>query len=137
MLTIPVEIRKSEIHGYGVFAVSDIRKGAVVWMFHPGLDRRVHESVVKYCEPRAQAFIMQRGYINPRAPEEIVICVDESQFMNFPKADQFANLCLGDSQDGEYMLLAAVNIPAGTELTVPPESDSDYFRKMEAYGASG
>lgn len=136
MLTIPVEIRKSEIHGYGVFAVHDIRRGAVVWQFHPGLDRRVSEIAVKFCEPRAKLFILQRGYINPAAPEEIVLCMDEAQFLNFPRPDQPANLCLGGLLDGEYMLLAAVDIPAGDELTVPPESDADYLRKMEAYASS-
>lgn len=133
MLTIPVEIRKSEIHGYGVFATNDIRRGDVVWMFHPGLDRRVSETAVKFCEPRAKAFILQRGYINPKAPDEIVLCVDEAQFLNFPRPDQPANLCLGGLQDGEHMLLAAVDIPVGDELTVPPESDADFHRKMEAY----
>ena len=137
MLTIPVEIRKSQIHGCGVFALTDIRKGAVVWAFHPGLDRRISELVVKYSEPRARDFILQRGYINPRMPEDIVLCVDESQFLNFPKAGESANLCLGGLQDGEHLLLAAVDIAAGAELTVPPQSDLDYERKMEAYGASG
>lgn len=134
MLTIPVEIRKSEIHGYGVFAVNDIRRGAVVWQFHPGLDRRISSLTVKYCEPQAQQFIRQRGYVNPTTPEEIVLCIDESQFLNFPKPDQPANLELGGVQDGEHMLLAAVDIPAGDELTVPPESDADFQRKMEAHG---
>lgn len=134
MLTIPVEIKKSDIHGYGIFAVDDIRRGAVVWQFHPGLDRSVNEYAVKYCEPVAQAFIRQRGYINPAAPDQIVLCMDEAQFMNFPRPDQPANLELGGLQDGEHMLLAAIDIPAGDELTVPPESDLDYQRKMEAYG---
>jgi hypothetical protein len=135
MLTIPVEIRKSEIHGYGVFALTDIRRDAVVWMFHPGLDRRISELAIKFCEPRAQLFIRQRGYINPKIPEEIVLCMDEAQFLNFPRSDQPANLCLGGVQDGEHMLLAAIDIPAGDELTVPPESDADYQKKMEAHGA--
>lgn len=134
MLTIPVEIRKSEIHGFGVFAVTDIRAGDVVWMFHPGLDRRVSATAVKFCDPRAKDFILQRGYINPKSPDEIVLCLDEAQFMNFPRPDQPANLCLGGFQDGEHILLAAVDIPAGDELTVPMESDADFERKMEAYG---
>lgn len=134
MLTIPVEIKKSEIHGCGVFAVHDIRRGAVVWMFHPGLDRRVSAEAVKFCEPQAKLFILQRGYVNPKAPDEIVLCMDEAQFMNFPRPDQPANLQLGGVQDGEHILIAAVDIPAGDELTVPPESDADFERKLQAYG---
>ena len=135
MLTVPVEIKKSPIHGYGVFAAEDIRRGAVVWMFAPGLDRRVSETVIKFAEPRAKEFILRRGYVNPRQPQEIVLCLDEAQFMNFAPVDQPANLVLGDLQDGEHILLAAVDIEQGTELTVPPESDYDYQRKMEAYGS--
>jgi len=134
MLTIPVEIRKSPIHGYGVFAVTDIHRGDVVWMFHPGLDRRVSAEEVKYCEPRAKEFLLQRGYINPRYPNAIVLCADESQFLNFSPPHLPANLQLGGLQDGEHMLLAACDIASGDELTVPPESDADYKRKMEAYG---
>jgi hypothetical protein len=63
----------------------------------------------------------------------VVICVDEAQFLNFPRVGESANLCLGGLQDGEHLLLAAVDIPAGTELTVPPESDTDYARKMKSY----
>jgi len=37
-------------------------------------------------------------------------------------------------QDKEQMLLAAVDIVAGEELTVPPQSDADYARKMQGYG---
>lgn len=130
MLTVPVEIRKSEIHGCGVFAAKDIRKGDVVWMFDH-LDQRWPGYTVEYWEPRLRAYAEQRGYVNKRG--EVVICVDEAQFLNFPRIGETANLCLGGTQDGEDILLAAVDIPAGTELTVPPESDADYARKMKSY----
>ena len=135
MLTVPVEIKKSAIHGYGVFATQDIRKDTVVWMFDPSLDRRVTQFALKFAEPRTQAFIRQRGYVNHDSLQEIVLCADEAQFLNFPSPDQTANLCLGGIQDREHMLLAAVDIKAGQELTVPPESDADYERKMKSYGA--
>lgn len=130
MLVVPVEIGKSEIHGSGVFALKDIRQGAVVWMFDH-LEQRWPAWVVEKWEKRLQDYAMQRGYINQRA--ELVLCVDEAQFLNFPMAGEKANLRLGGLQDGEYLLLAAVDILAGTELTVPPESDADFARKMKSY----
>jgi hypothetical protein len=135
MLTVPVEIKKSAIHGFGVFALQDIRRDSVVWMYHPGLDRRVTKFQVKFCEGRLKEFILRRGYINPKSPEEYVLCMDEAQFINFAPADQPANLKLGGLQDNEHILLAAVDILIGDELTVPPESDADYLRKMESYGS--
>jgi hypothetical protein len=134
MLTVPVEIKKSPIHGYGVFALEPIRQDKVVWMFQPGLDLRITLFAVKFAERKVRDYIWQRGYINLESPQQIVLCIDEAQFINFPPADQQANLRLGGIQDGEHMLLAAVDIMAGEELTVPPESDADYERKLKAYG---
>jgi hypothetical protein len=128
MLTVPVEIKRSEIHGYGVFAACDIHEGAVVWMFDP-IDRRWPAWTVENWEPRLKDYAKQRGYVNHKG--ELVLCIDEAQFLNFPRNGEKANLRLGGLQDGEYLLLADVDIPAGTELTVPPESDADCARKME------
>jgi hypothetical protein len=133
MLTIPVEIQKSAIHGFGVFAIAPIKKGTVVWMFEPGLDQRVSKLVVEYLDQRKRDYVMQRGYINPKEPEVVVMCIDEAQFMNFPVAGEQANIQLGGLQDGEHILIAALDIPAGAELTAPPESDADYQRKLSTY----
>jgi hypothetical protein len=131
MLTIPVEIRKSKIHGYGVFALEDIKQGTVVWMFEPGFDRKVSRLLAENCGKKN--YIFERGYINPKNADMIVLCIDEAQWINFPPPELQANLKLGGLQDGEHLLLAAINIPAGAELTVPPESDADYERKMSSY----
>ena len=132
MLTVPVEIRKSAIHGYGVFARDHIPKGKVVWMFAPGLDIVRSVFALEQADPRTRDFIMERGFINPKKPDEAVICADESQFCNFPLPGEKANTELGNLIDGQYLLLAAQDIVAGTEITVPPDSDADYARKMES-----
>jgi SET domain-containing protein len=134
MLTVPVEIKKSAIHGFGVFAKTEIRKGTVLWMFEPGLDLRIPKLVAENSGPRKRDYIMQRGYINPKDPDTIVLCCDEAQFMNFPADGEKANIWLGGLQDGEHILIAAQDIAAGTELTAPPESDADYHRKVSTYG---
>jgi len=137
MLTVPVEIRKSEIHGYGVFARRDIPAGTVIWQFTPGLDRVVSVFATENAEPRIRGYIMERGYVNPLELDDVVICVDEAQFLNFPKRGQMANTKLGGSIDGQNLILAAENILAGTEMTVPPESDGDYERKMKQHESQG
>lgn len=130
MLVVPVEIKKSEIHGTGVFALNAIKEGTVVWLFDH-LDQRWDGWAVEHMDPRLMNFVKQRGYVNQR--KEVVLCADEAQFMNFPLRGEKANLCLGGVLEGEYTLLADVDIPAGTELTVPPESDADYERKIASY----
>jgi SET domain-containing protein len=134
MLTVPVEIRKSSIHGFGVFAKNEIGKGTVVWMFEPGLDQRIPRLVVENSSQRKRDYIMERGYVNPKNPEMVVLCIDAAQFLNFPADGTEANIWLGDFQDGERILIAALDILAGTELTVPPESDADFQRKVSTYG---
>jgi uncharacterized protein len=130
MLTVPVEIKKSAIHGFGVFARNDIKNGTIIWMFDPGLDQRIPELVVENSDERKRNYILQRGYVNPKNAEVVVLCIDEAQFMNFPAHGEEANIKLGGLQDGEQLLIAAQDIAAGTELTVPPSSDADFYRKI-------
>lgn len=131
MMRVPVTVGKSAIHGMGIFAIAPIRKGTVLWEFESGLDRQVSEYSVNYGEQRVYGFIRERGYINPLRPKVWIICVDEAQFWNFPKRDEPANCELGGLVDGEYLILAARDIEANEELTIPPESDLDYERKMK------
>jgi hypothetical protein len=130
MMTVAVEVGRSPIHGSGVFAIYPISEGSIVWMFSPGLDRKIPVTQVQYGDPLETNFIQERGYQNPNRLESWVICVDEAQFLNFAPENEKANLRLGDEQDGENLLIAARNIAEGEELTVPPESDADYVRKV-------
>jgi hypothetical protein len=129
MMTVSVKVRESKIHGTGVYAAQDIRKGSVIWMFTPGLDHVMTDYSVNHAEPRVQKFVMDRGYHSLTKPQWVVCC-DEAQFLNFPPEDQAANIELGGEQDGENLLLAARDIANGEELLVPPESDADYPRKI-------
>jgi SET domain-containing protein len=130
MMTIPVEIGRSPIHGQGVFACELIRAGTVIWQFNPALDQKASAALLKYAEESVRQFVMERGYLNPN--DDWVVCVDEAQFLNFPNPQEVPNTKLGGKQDGEFLLLAAINIGPGEEITVPPESDCDYERKMKA-----
>jgi len=130
MMTIPVEVGRSPIHGQGVFARERVRAGTVIWQFHPGLEQKMDNALLKYSDEEVRDFLLARGYLNQS--DQWILCVDEAQFMNFPLTGQPANTKLGGKQDGEFMLLAATDIEPGEEITVPPESDKDYQRKMEA-----
>jgi len=127
MMTIPVYVGHSKIHGQGVFARERVRAGTVVWQFHPSLEQKIDKVVLNYSEPTVGRFVMERGYLNPS--DQWILCIDEAQFLNFA---QPANTKLGGKQDGEYLLLAVTDIEPGQEITVPPESDCDYERKMKA-----
>ena len=128
---IPVTVGKSAIHGLGIFAIDPIRKGTVVWQFETGIDREFSNYSVNYGEKRVRRFIQARGYINPQSPNMWIVPVDEGQFWNFPPRGEAANCELGGLIDGEHLILAARDIEANEELTICPESDADYSRKME------
>ena len=128
-MTVKVTVGKSNIHGQGVFAAENIHKGQVVWMFTPGLDQVFSDFSVKWGEPRMRAFIHERAYLSPHEPQWILPC-DEAQYWNFPQRGEEANTYMGDKQDDEQMVIAARDITAGEELTIPPESDADYERKI-------
>ena len=132
MIRVLCEVRKSEIHGTGVFATEAVRADRVVWTYEPGMDRAIGDYSVRYGDPDVMRFIRERGYINPARPALWILCCDESQYMNFPKDGETANLRLGGLIDGEHVLLAARDIQPGEELTVPPESDLDFERKMQS-----
>jgi len=131
MMTVPVEVKRSAIHGLGIFALSEIRKGQVVWQFTPGMDRALSDYAVRYTEDLVRNFIMERGYLNPKKPQWIV-CIDEAQFWNFPPDGVPANCVLGGEQDGENLIIAERDIAAGEELTICHQSDGDYDRKMKS-----
>jgi SET domain-containing protein len=133
MMMIPVEVRKSEIHGSGIFALQSIHRDQVLWQFAPGLDNNMSRYAVEYAEPRARDFIKERGYYNAKHAHWVVCC-DEAQFWNFPNRGEDPNCILGGEQDGEHMILAARDIVPGEELTITPESDGDYQRKMDESG---
>lgn len=131
MMMVPVTIGKSDIHGLGVFAIDPIRKGSVVWQYEPGIDRPISEYSIKYGEQRIADFVRTRGYVNSRNPKVWILPGDEAQFWNFPPRGKLANTELGGTLDGEHIILAARDIAANEELTIPPESDLDWERKME------
>jgi SET domain-containing protein len=129
MMMIPVDVRPSEIHGTGIFAKAHIRLNRVIWQYEPSVDRVIPPLVVKHSDPYLAEFIRARGYLSTQRPQWI-LCCDDAQYWNFPRKGEKANTKLGDVQEGEHLILAARDIEAGEEITIPPESDADFERKM-------
>ena len=131
MMRVPVELKPSPIHGTGVFATEDICPNALVWAFSRIFDHLIFEHVWARGSEAEKQKLFERGYRNSDSPEAIVMCGDEGQFLNFPRKGQQANLKIYGWVNDQPALVAAREIKAGEEITVPPESDTDYSRKME------
>jgi uncharacterized protein len=124
MLTVRAYVDDSPIHGKGLFAEVDIPKGTLVWRFSKLTDQIVPLDFAL----TLPELIMDRGYINPRHPDKVVFCGDDSKFMNFSDHPSLKEVV----KEPESELIASRNIKAGEELTVAPSTDADYRRKMES-----
>ena len=130
MMRVPCKVGDSSIHGQGVFATRDVKKGEVIWTFSRIFDRIVMHYVRVQAPKDEQAKLWERCYVNPNYPDDVILPGDESQYLNFPIPPEEANIELGGVVDGQDVLIAARDIKAGEEFTVPPESDGDYARKI-------
>lgn len=121
MITVDVAVRRSPIHGLGLFALNDIPKGTELWAFSPP-DSRIPIS-------EADSNDLHFGYINPENPDFVVKCGDLSKFWNF--GIHYANCGPSDKiRLGECVIIALVDISTGDELLISTESDFDSKRKL-------
>lgn len=128
MLYVPIEVKPSLIHGFGVFAVNEIPKGRLIWRYQPHMDSRVRLADLRHQSEPSRRSIMHYGYVNPEKPEFVVVCGDNSRFMNF---DDPANTEVSKEMHyGEFDLIACRTIRPGEEITVSFESDADAARKI-------
>jgi hypothetical protein len=127
-MLVPHCIGPSPIHGTGLFAAADLAEGTVLWRFEQGLETR---RLLNDLSPIDQLHFLHYGYVNPLAPQWVVVCGDDARFWNFPAVGCPANAIPSDETcHGEALILAARAIAAGEELLIDPRSDADYFRKI-------
>jgi SET domain-containing protein len=130
MMRVPCTIGESKIHGLGVFALADIPAKKVVWSWSRIFDHPISEYVWVHIPEGERDKLLERGYRPPNRPEVIVMCGDEAAYLNFPAQGEEANTVVSGYIDEYDVLAAAREIKAGQEITVPPESDADYERKI-------
>lgn len=132
-MRVAVEIARSKIHGYGVFALSEIKKDEVVWSYSRLFDHPIPQYLLVRAPKDEQRKLVLRGFRNPHGVEDVVMCGDEAQFMNFPPLQQEPNVIVAGNIDGFDILVAATDIAPGEELLVEPASDLDYTVKTLGY----
>ncbi|MCP9887334.1 SET domain-containing protein [Cyanobium sp. ATX 6A2] len=127
-LQIPYRIGASGIHGQGVFSLTPLERGSLLWRFEPGFDRAVR---LEGLPERQCRDLLHYGYTNPRRPGWVIVCGDNARFWNFPPPGEPANAVLSPrTVQGEHLVIAARRIESGEELLIEPASDADYARKL-------
>jgi SET domain-containing protein len=137
MMRVRCKVQDSPIHNQGLFAAQSIAAGTVVWSFSTLFDRSINEHVYSHASKPEQVKLFSRGFRNPHAPNVLVLCGDESQFLNFPLPENDPNIVVSGAIDGYDILVAARDIDIGEELLVSPESDYDYLTKVAQYVPAG
>lgn len=133
MMRVKCKVKDSPIHNQGLFADEDVPRGTVIWSFSTIFDRAISEHVYSHASKPEQLKLFARGFRNPHAPNVLVLCADESQFLNFPLPKSEPNVVASGAIDGYDILIAARDIHRGEELLVAPETDYDYLTKVMSY----
>lgn len=133
MMRVPVEVKRSDIHGYGIFALREIAKHEIVWSFSRLFDHVIPQHVLVRAPMAEQQILLFRSFRNPHDEDTVVMCGDEAQFMNFPPLGVEPNVYVSGCIDGFDVLAAGKVIEVGEELTAPPISDLDYHVKLLGY----
>ena len=126
MLLVPTRLAQSPIHGFGVFAMEPIAKGAPIWRFAPGLDMEFDTSIVDTLPAHVRTFFSQYGYLD-RNVERIILCFDDARFVNH---SDMPNVATDYALDAYGVDVALRDIVAGEELTM------DYANFEEANKAA-
>jgi SET domain-containing protein len=125
MMLVVTIIQKSPVHGYGLFAATNLLKGQPLFRFMPP-DTRM---------PLAESDDVDKhyGYVCPRTPEWLSVCADHARFWNFHNDGSPPNAIEGPIEpNGEAIIVAARDIAAGEELLIDRASDMDATRKLSA-----
>ena len=132
MLLIAVEVRRSAVHGLGVFVREAVPAGTIVWQFDPGIDNRHPVSWLGRQPEHVRRFVDIYGVLS-LDQSEIGIPGDQTLFINHSPVP---NLAPRDEHivNGEGVVVAARDIVASEELTIDYAAIAGDCRERAARG---
>jgi uncharacterized protein len=124
MMTVRTELKMSDLHGLGCFALEDIKKGQKVWAFHPMIDSVIPKEFYDSAPQFYKDYLLfyaeyEDGYF--------VLCGDNGKFWNHSDVPN-VTLVINPVQE-EYYVFATQDISKGTELLY----NYNHF-KQDAFG---
>ncbi len=112
MLTVETYLSKSQIHGFGLFAATAIKKGTTIWTFKEGFDILLTDDQFLKLPDLTRDYIMHYSYYDDRLSCH-VICGDNARFFNKSETPN----CAGLNGDIYGDTIAARDIKQDEELT--------------------
>ena len=111
MLVVPAELRPSPIHGIGVFLLTPVKKGALIWRFDSRIDRVYSQDELENLPAPLRKFT--ETYAMWHKPSNLwVICGDYACYMNHSETPNTLSMGAVFADD-----VAACDLAAGVELT--------------------
>ena len=113
MMMVKTKLKKSPIHGFGIFSDQNIKKGDVVWKYNPIIDKKITPKEYKSLPLLAQKYIDKYGFKDH--DKMWVMCGDDARFFNH----SIKPSCKEDGVENERdnITTAARDIKKGEELT--------------------
>ena len=111
MLLVATELRESRIHGIGLFAAQQIKKGTPVWRFSSLIDLRLEHGIIQRLALPARSQIDSYVYLDNRT-HELILCGDDARFFNHSPIPNVI-----DDPSDPHLCIAARDIEFGEELT--------------------
>lgn len=113
MLRVKTKVRESLVHGLGIFADQNIKKGAEVWRFTPGFDRHFTAKEIRAFPPLIRRHFETYSW-QGRKSKLYCLCGDHGIFFNHSDTPNI----LSEYRKGEIevVTLATRDIRRGEEL---------------------
>jgi SET domain-containing protein len=123
MMCVKSKLAESSIHGIGVFAAENIKKGALIWKYDSRIDKVIPKKELEKLPAVAREFTTHYGYLTDG---NYILAGDNGMFVNHSEKP---NLIGEESPDGYGICRALRNIEAGEELTQDYSDFDENFTK--------
>src|SRR3989344_3561957 len=64
MLLIKTKLKKSSIHGFGLFADENIKKGRIIWKFNPTIDKKITKKEMNLLPDLAKKYLIKYAFLD-------------------------------------------------------------------------
>lgn len=104
-------LKKSKIHGFGVFASRKIKKGEEIWRFNSLIDNVITDADLLQFPEFIQKYIKHYSYVTDG---KYVFCGDNGKYMNHSDSPNTIGI---ETEDGFGMTVAKRDILEDEEIT--------------------
>ena len=118
MYIVPVEVRESSIDGKGVFAISAIKKGTVVWQYTDGHDRKMTQDAFDKLDEGTKTSLQRVAYLSPTTQMWVIPPEKDPACYTNHSSDAYNTSVVVDKKiSDEPLFIANRNIRADEEIT--------------------